>query len=71
MKKWQYLDKFENKSIYIIREAYRFYRDRLVVLWSIGKYSITMIYLLRKAFFDRVPIPILNLKKFMNSGIDI
>ena len=43
-----HLDRLENQSIYIIREAYRQYR-KVAMLWSIGKDSTTALYLIRKA----------------------
>lgn len=55
-----YLDELENRSIYIIREAYWRYRDKLAVLWSAGKDSTTMLYLIRKAFLGNSPIPIIH-----------
>jgi sulfate adenylyltransferase subunit 2 len=57
----RYLDEYESRSIYIIREAYRRYGDKLAVLVSWGKDSATMLYLVRKAFFGRVPIPVLHI----------
>ena len=55
-----YLDQLENKSIYIIREAYYQYK-KLAMLWSIGKDSTTMLWLARKAFFGTVPFPIIHI----------
>lgn len=57
----QHLRKLENQSIYIIREAYWLYRDKLAVLWSCGKDSTTMLYLIRKAFFGKIPIPVIHI----------
>lgn len=54
------LDLLENRSIYIIRETFFRYR-KVVMLWSMGKDSTTMVWLCRKAFFGRVPIPVLHL----------
>ena len=51
----------ENKSIYIIREAYWRYRDKLAILWSCGKDSVTMIHLVRKAFFGEIPMPVVHI----------
>ena len=51
----------ENKSIYIIREAYWRYRDKLAILWSCGKDSTTMIHLARKAFFGEIPMPVVHI----------
>lgn len=56
-----YLDELENKSIYIIREAYWRYCDKLAVLWSIGKDSTAMLHIIRKAFFGSVPIPVIHI----------
>lgn len=61
MDEYVYLDDLENKSIYIIREAYWRYRDKLAVLWSIGKDSTTMLHLVRKAFLGNVPIPVMHI----------
>ncbi|MBZ5495924.1 MAG: sulfate adenylyltransferase subunit 2 [Acidobacteriia bacterium] len=55
-----YLDELESKSIYIIREAYKQFRN-IGMLWSIGKDSTTLLWMVRKAFFDRIPFPILHL----------
>jgi len=46
----------ENESIYIIREAYRKFK-RPAMLWSMGKDSSALMWLVRKAFFGRVPFP--------------
>src|SRR6202047_3301746 len=51
-----HLDALESQSIYILREAYRKFK-RLAMLWSIGKDSSVMLWLLRKAFFGHIPIP--------------
>lgn len=56
-----YLEHLESQSIYLIREAYWFYRDKLACLWSCGKDSTTLVYLLRKAFFGEIPFPIIHL----------
>ena len=50
----------ESKSIYIIREAYYQYKD-LALLWSIGKDSTTLLWLCRKAFFGKIPFPVLHI----------
>lgn len=55
-----YLDELENKSVYIIREAYKQYR-KLGMLWSIGKDSTTLLWLCRKAFFGKIPFPIMHI----------
>jgi len=55
-----YLDQLENRSIFVIREAYRRFK-RLAVLWSIGKDSTLLLWLVRKAFLGRVPIPVVHI----------
>lgn len=54
------LKDLENRSIYVIREAYRHYRN-MAMLWSIGKDSTTLLWLMRKAFFGRIPFPVLHI----------
>lgn len=55
-----HLDKLENKSIYILREAY-FRFKKLALLWSIGKDSTTLLWLCRKAFFGNVPFTVVHI----------
>ncbi len=55
-----HLDKLENRSVYILREAYSEFKD-LCMLWSIGKDSTVMLWLARKAFFGHVPIPLIHI----------
>lgn len=54
------LDDLESRSLYIIREAYARINP-LGMLWSIGKDSTAMLWLVRKAFFGRVPFPLILL----------
>ena len=54
------LGKLEAQSIYILREAYKEFKD-LVMLWSIGKDSTVLLWLARKAFFGHTPIPLLHI----------
>ena len=54
------LDELESKSIYIIREAYAQCR-KLALLWSIGKDSSTLLWLARKAFYGKLPFPVLHI----------
>ncbi len=56
-----YLDTLESKSIYIIREAYWEFKDNLALLWSMGKDSTTLLHLVRKAFFARVPVSVIHI----------
>jgi len=55
-----HLDELESKSIYIIREAYKQFHD-IAMLWSIGKDSSTLLWLCRKAFFGKIPFPIMHI----------
>jgi sulfate adenylyltransferase subunit 2 len=54
------LEQLEAQSIYILREAYRSFKQ-LVMLWSIGKDSTVLLWLARKAFFGHVPIPLMHI----------
>ncbi len=54
------LDALEAQSVYIFREAYRSFKQ-LVMLWSIGKDSTVLLWLARKAFFGHVPIPLMHI----------
>lgn len=55
-----HLEKLENTSIYIIREAYNQFKN-LAMLWSIGKDSTVLLWLARKAFFGHVPFPLVHI----------
>lgn len=55
-----HLDQLEAQSIYILREAYNRIKP-LSMLWSLGKDSNVMIWLARKAFYGRVPFPVILL----------
>ncbi len=55
-----HLDELENKSIYIIREAHKQFKN-IALLWSIGKDSTTALWLCRKAFFEKIPFPIMHI----------
>lgn len=61
MRNYAYLNNLESRSIYIIREAYWEYKDKLAVLWSMGKDSTALIHLIRKAFFGRPFIPAIHI----------
>ncbi len=54
------LDLLENRSIYLLREAYNGFKN-LGMLWSIGKDSTVLLWLARKAFFGHVPIPLIHI----------
>lgn len=55
-----HLQKLEAQSVYILREAYKEFKN-LIMLWSIGKDSTVLLWLARKAFFGHVPIPMLHI----------
>ncbi len=55
-----YLDELESKSIYIVREAYKQFKN-IAMLWSIGKDSTTLLWLVRKAFYDQIPFPVMHI----------
>jgi len=55
-----HLDHLENQSIFIIREAYKNFKN-LAMLWSIGKDSTVLVWLARKAFFGQVPVPLVHI----------
>ena len=56
----QYLNDLENRSIYILREAYNRIKP-LGMLWSIGKDSNALLWLIRKAFYGRIPFDLIQL----------
>jgi len=61
-----YLDELESMSIYIIREAFARF-DKIAMLWSAGKDSTTLVWLCKKAFFGRVPFPVV----YIDTGLHI
>ena len=61
-----HLKKLENDSIYIFRQAYRSIKN-ISMLWSLGKDSNVMVWLAFKAFFGKIPFPVVHVdteKKF-------
>lgn len=54
------LKRLENESIYILREAYRCL-PKPAMLWSMGKDSTVMLWLARKAFYGRIPFPLVHI----------
>ncbi|MBY0414598.1 MAG: sulfate adenylyltransferase subunit 2 [Bdellovibrionales bacterium] len=54
------LRELEQQSIFIIREAYKKF-PKLGMLWSMGKDSTVMLWLVRKAFFGKVPFPLVHI----------
>ena len=60
------LNKLENESIFIFRQAYRSIPN-IALLWSLGKDSNVMIWLAFKAFLGKIPFPVVHVdtgKKF-------
>lgn len=55
-----HLSLLENRSIYVIREAYHHFPD-IALMWSIGKDSTTLLWLCRKAFFGELPFAALHI----------
>lgn len=58
-----HLEKLESQSVYILREAYREFKN-LCMLWSIGKDSTVLLWLARKAFFGHVPFPLVHIDTY-------
>lgn len=54
------LDRLEHQTVYIIREAYQRFRQ-IALLWSVGKDSTALLWMCRKAFFGRLPFPVLHI----------
>ncbi len=54
------LDALESQSVYILREAYREFKQ-LAMLWSIGKDSTVLLWLARKAFLGHTPFPLVHI----------
>ena len=54
------LDRLENQSVFIFREAYHSFKN-IAMPWSMGKDSNVLIWLTCKAFFGRVPFPVLHI----------
>lgn len=54
------IKRLESESIYIIREAYKNY-SKLGMLWSMGKDSTVMLWLVRKAFLGKIPFPLIHI----------
>jgi sulfate adenylyltransferase subunit 2 len=53
------LDELEAQSIFILREAFA-QMKKISLLWSLGKDSNVMVWLARKAFFGRLPFPVMH-----------
>lgn len=60
------LDKLENQSIFLLREAFSSIKN-IALLWSLGKDSNVMLWLAFKAFYGEIPFPVVHVdteKKF-------
>ncbi|MCD6476854.1 MAG: sulfate adenylyltransferase subunit 2 [Candidatus Aenigmarchaeota archaeon] len=55
-----HLTQLENRSIYIIREAYAQFKN-MACMWSVGKDSCVTLWLCRKAFFGKIPFPVIHI----------
>src|SRR5437879_6319739 len=55
-----HLDRLENQSVFIFREAYHAFKN-IAMPWSMGKYSNVLIWLASRAFFGRVSCPVLHI----------
>jgi len=55
-----YLEGLEKKSISIIREAKAQFKNP-AALWSTGKDSTTTLWLCKKAFFGKMPFPVIHI----------
>jgi sulfate adenylyltransferase subunit 2 len=51
----------EGRSIELIRDAHYHLRGRLAVLWSMGKDSTALLWMIRKSFLGRVPMPVVHI----------
>ena len=60
----EHLRRLEAETIFILREAYRS-AAKPCMLWSIGKDSTALLWMVRKAFFGRVPFPVVQLETHM------
>lgn len=55
-----YLAGLENKTIYIIREAFNRFQN-MALLWSVGKDSTTLLWLCQQAFLGKIPFPVIHI----------
>lgn len=54
------LVKLENEALHIIREAASQFKNP-ACMWSVGKDSTVTVHLLRKAFFGKIPFPVIHI----------
>ena len=62
-----HLESLENDNIYIIREAFSIF-EKPAVLWSAGKDSTALLWMIRKAFFGIVPFPVIYIEALKKSS---
>jgi sulfate adenylyltransferase subunit 2 len=55
-----HLDQLESESVFVLREALAMLPN-LAMLWSMGKDSTALLWLVRKAFLGHVPIPLVHI----------
>jgi sulfate adenylyltransferase subunit 2 len=55
-----HLDELEAQTIWLLREAFAKI-EKLGMLWSFGKDSQVVLWMARKAFFGRVPFPVVHI----------
>jgi len=54
------LDALESQGVFILREANHFFKN-MAMPWSMGKDSGVLLWLALKAFFGRIPFPLLHI----------
>jgi sulfate adenylyltransferase subunit 2 len=55
-----YQKNIENQTVYIVREVKSQFSNP-AMLWSMGKDSTTLLWLVRKSFFGTVPFPVIHI----------
>lgn len=60
VKTGSHLDRLEDESIFVIREAYKKTKS-LAILWSMGKDSTVLLHLVRKAFLGNCPLAVVHI----------
>jgi sulfate adenylyltransferase subunit 2 len=56
----EHLKKLEEKSIFILREVKTQFKN-IATLWSTGKDSTTTLWLIKKAFYGKIPFPVIHI----------
>lgn len=56
------LESLESKSIFIVREAFKKVKpNQVATLWSMGKDSTVLLWIIRKAFLGKIPFPVVHI----------